>query len=213
MMKLSKYRVTVAGFEGCALIVYENGSFKSFLTDVKPPFNQTQLNWLLSRLPDQEMMLAETLIIQAGRKMTVELVTNSGKLPANQVIALFCDYYYIKNKIKYKATKAYGGKLNSLNENEHDWQRLLHGYFNSSNFLFKNKYSIANLVKYWNELRAEVFGKPVMKEFTLPYSHSLFVQLDTNDQRAYWKFLRENGYEFKKDHRGKGEWVLKEGFI
>lgn len=46
-------------------------------------------------------------------------------------------------------------------------EALLDHYFTSENFLFKGKQSIANLVRYYNELRAEMAAPPKSKYPTI----------------------------------------------
>jgi hypothetical protein len=95
---------------------------------------------------------------------------------------------------------------------------MLTTYFDSENFLFVNKWSIGNLVKYINELRVEAFGVVAQpkKKFPLPYDHLFFVKLDMSGQQEYWAYLRENGYVWTpnvgRNVKG-GKWVKKEDLV
>lgn len=86
-------------------------------------------------------------------------------------------------------------------------EAMLTAYFTSQNFLFKSKQSIANLAKYYNELRAEIAANGKSKH---PDSWSLEHENKLSPQELpdYWKHLRSLGLEPKKDRVGKTvDWV------
>jgi hypothetical protein len=216
-MKLSKYRITVQKLDGFALVVYQDGLFKSFLTDVKPPFNQQQLKWILSHIPANEIMLAEHLIFKAKGMIELEKLgtkdatAGEGK---NNFIALFCDKFKEKTTIIYKVSAADAGKIKVLPIKREEWLPLLKTYFESTNFLFINKWSIANLVKYYNELRLETFADlKTKKNYPLPYDHLFFTKLDMEGQKEYWAHLRENGYKWDANASRNGKWVKEDGMF
>jgi hypothetical protein len=220
-MKITKYKITVQNKEGFGILVYQDGAFKSFLTEVKPPFTDKQLNWILSRIPALELMLTESLVLKS--KGTLNVVpygetssTNSNEItPANRVITLFCDLYKENLGVAYKVSPADAGKIKALSTTtEIEWLKLLTTYFDSNTFVFKLK-SIGNMVKYWNELRAETFGTkaPVKVIYPLPYDHLFFVTLDMKGQQEYWDHLRKNGYVFEKNEGRNSKWVKKQTLI
>lgn len=214
-MKLTKYKITVENLTGFALVVYQDGLFKSFLTDVKPPFNNLQLNWILSKIPANEVMLAEQLVIKGKGKITLENLSAEPVIKGDgndSFIALFCDLFKEKTNVNYKVSAADAGKVKYLALKREEWLRMLTTYFDSENFLFVNKWSIGNLVKYINELRVEAFGVVAQpkKKFPLPYDHLFFVKLDMAGQQEYWAYLRENGYVWTPNvgrNASGGKWV------
>ena len=212
-MKISKYRLTTAGREGSAILVYENGYFKSLLNEFKPCLNDSALNYILNLIPADEASINDILVNRLTAKSKLEKLGDDAVLPVNQAIALFCDYYQAKTKVQYRVSKADAGKMSVLKQKGTEWQKIFQVYFDSQDFLFKNKWSISNLVKYWNELRLEVYGTKSVptRNYPIPYSHAFFLELDVNEQREYWKHLRMNGYEFKGSGVRGGEWVKKEG--
>lgn len=201
---------------GTAVLVYENGCFKSFLADVKPPFTEAQMRWLMQRVPAQELMLTERLVLSSKGTISIEnlsdkAITGDGN---NTLIAMFCNFFLEKTSVGYKVSASDAGKIKNLGLKREEWLPLLTTYFDSENFLFKNKWSIANMVKYINELRIEAFGvvAPPKKTFPLPYDHLFFVKLDMTGQQEYWAYLRDNGYRWEANEGRSGKWVKIEDF-
>lgn len=102
-------------------------------------------------------------------------------------IKMFCDYYFMFRKIKYKVTAAEAGKIKNIAIND----SLLLKYFTSHNFLFKNKWSISNLVKYYNELRSEAYGAKAVHPDVFIKDYS--VNLTELERQEYYKHLRSLG--------------------
>lgn len=121
----------------------------------------------------------------------------------NLKIALFCRQYETHTTVKYKVSPADSGKIKLIKVTD----ALLTAYFTSQNFLFKNKYSIANLVKYYNELLAEIAtaGKPKHPNH---YDKAYQAKLPVTEVAAYWAHLRSLGLQPKKDKVGNTiDWV------
>lgn len=201
--------------QGSAIIVYQDGDFKSFLTEIKPPFTDVQLKWMLAHIPANELMIAEQLVLKGKGKISIESLLNSSPeqkgayATANEKITLFCALYFEKVGVSYKVSSADAGKIKQLGAKPEEWLNLLTTYFDSDNFLFKAKYSISNLVKYFNELRAEAFGdvKPIKKKYPIPYDHLVFVKLAPSEQQYYWQQLRDAGYVWDVNASRNGKWV------
>lgn len=206
-MKISKYRITITGRQGSASVLYEDDVFKSLITEFKPALTDKELNWTLSHIPSTELALNDWLVVAAKGKVQLEHIS---LFAPDQVIALFCRLYEDKTGRKYKATGPDAGKIKELCKQAAKWQPLLECYFKSSNFLFKNKYSIANLTKYWNELDVEAFGIRQGKDFPLPYDQDYFASLNMMDQREYHKYLHKAGYIFQHNPGRGGKWIKKE---
>lgn len=246
-MKFNKYILRIKGIHGSAILVYQDGDFKSFLTEVKPPFTAQQLKWLLAHIPAKELMLTEQLVLKAKGAIEVKLLqanhlpmklqkfttpplghpstggelestrnstqisvldlAGSGVVPVlgtNIKIALFCRMYEKYTTVKYKVSPADSGKIKLLNVDD----ALLKHYFTSQNFLFKNKYSIANLCKYYNELLAEIAtqGK---SQYPNHYDKAYEAKLPLSQISGYWLHLRSLGLKPKKDRLGNTvDWVI-----
>lgn len=205
----NKYKITITGLQGNATIVYYNEVFKSLLLDFEPHFDNRQLVWFLHHIPNKELMLAENLVLAAKGKITLEKLEDPAQPGANRMIAFFCDLYKEKTGIAYKVSPADAGKIKKLSITDKDWLILVTTYYDSKNFLFVNKWSIANIIKYWNELRVEAFGvkQPVVKTFPLPYDHEFYSKLNQDEQKAYWVYLRANGYKWDVNASRNGKWV------
>lgn len=108
-------------------------------------------------------------------------------LASNNKIKMFCDYYTKFFRIKYKVTAAESGKIKNIVIND----KVLNHYFSSNNFLFKNKWSISNLVKYNNELRNEIYGAKAIHPDVFIKDYSL--QLTPSERNLYFAHLRSLG--------------------
>lgn len=124
-------------------------------------------------------------------------------MPTNHKLALFCRMYEQYKKIKYKVSAPDAGKVKTLKLDE----ALLKHYFESETFIFKEKQSIANLAKYYNELRAEIVAG-VKGKYPNGYSPDYFKKLPPNEWGGYWEHLRGLGLNPKKDRFGNTiDWV------
>lgn len=164
----------------------------------KPPLNQKSYERLIEQLPYDEKELKAWVEV-TGLKIEKQIATN-------ERIALFCKLYESKTNIKYKVSPADAGKMKGLKISS----ELLDFYFASDNFLFKNKYSINNLTKYYNELCVEMANANKSKypdHWSLEYEN----KLQQNEVYQYWAHLRSLGLAPKKDRVGKTtEWIKKE---
>ena len=129
----------------------------------------------------------------------------SRQLAANQKLQLFCGFYMQYYGIKYKVSAADSGKIKLVDIDE----QLLTAYFNSQNFLFKGKHSVSNLVRYYNELRAEM-AKPAAPISKHPdyFSQAYQNKLSDSECSDYWRHLHSLGLRPQKDRFGKiKEWI------
>lgn len=206
----NKYRATITGLQGDAVIIYDKKVFKSVLISFEPVFTEEQLNWFLRHIPVDELMLTERLVLAAKGKINLDKVQEPAS-GSNRLIAFFCDLYKEKTGLAYKVSGSDAGKVKKLSVTDQEWTILVTTYFDSKNFLFVNKWSLANLIKYWNELRVEAFGnkKAEVKNYPLPYDHLFFVKLDMKGQQEYWEYLRQNGYKYEVNEGRIGKWVKK----
>lgn len=187
---ISKYQLFSEKLEGFIVLVYENGHFKSLVCEFGREMDKDQFSKLKQHIP--------LLEAEVG-KLSVLGLLPKGKAPlkTNEKIAAFCRFYEEHLKIKYKVSPSDSGKLKLVKVDED----LLKVYFTSANFIFKNK-SIGNLVKYYNELRAEA---QTLKNggLAFPNIHDPKFEKDLKPFQVplYWKHLRSLGFQFQN-----GQW-------
>lgn len=170
-------------FEGCLITI------KMIL---KQPLNEVQFRTLVTLLPQHESELYKL----EGVGLTATL-----DAPANQKIALFCRLYEAYKGVKYRVSPADSGKIKLVKVDED----MLVFYFNSANFLFRDKHSISNLAKYYNELLAEIAiaSKPKSSLKYPDHFDQVFQnKLTTKECPGYWNHLRALGYEPKYARTG-----------
>ncbi|RYF26580.1 MAG: hypothetical protein EOO42_01050 [Flavobacteriales bacterium] len=128
-------------------------------------------------------------------------------VPANMKIALFCRYYENYKSIKYKVSPSDSGKIKGIKIDD----VMLTAYFGSDSFIFKDKHSIGNLVKYYNELRAEIASGGKNKHPNR-WDEAYFKKLPSEQYGEYWEHLRGLGLTPHKDGRGNTvDWIKKGG--
>lgn len=174
--------------DGHFLISFEEDRLKAFEIAFKDQLTVAQFSYFVSRLPYNE----------EGLKAYQELgLTIERTAAPNEKIAMFCALYEKHVGIKYKVSPADSGKIKHVQVTE----ALLHHYFRSDNFLWKGKYSIANLVKYYNELRAEIAqgGKARHPD---QWDKAYFAKLQGGQISEYFRHLRELGLKPQKNLRG-----------
>lgn len=182
------YKLTSSRLDGHFLISFEDERLKAFEINFKQPLSFQQLSHFLSRLPFSE----------AGISALEEIGLKADKVAApNEKIALFCRIYEKHVGIKYKVSAADSGKIKQIQIDE----AMLHHYFRSDNFLWKGKYSIANLTKYYNELRAEIAKGPASGHPDR-WDKDYFTKLKTDQIPSYYAHLRGLGLTAKKNHVG-----------
>ncbi|MDM1048043.1 hypothetical protein [Sphingobacterium hotanense] len=171
------------------LVTYFNGYLNVVEIGFKYPMSEFQFDHFIRLLPYKIDISKFTTI-----GFTVEEIQ---ELPANKKIALFCLAYEKHYGIKYKASRSDGGKISSIKITK----SLLEYYFASQNFLFKGKHSVSNLVRYYNELHAEIisYGKPKHPD---SWSAAYENKLRPEEVADYWRHLREKGLKPIKDKVG-----------
>jgi hypothetical protein len=175
------YNLTSSAREGSLKLTYENGLLIAFEISFKPAVEREKHIRLFSTMPVLEPDLA--MLENLGLTVTKEALPN-------EKLALFCRIYEKHKAIKYKVTAADAGKIKQINPTEEQ----LHAYFRSENFLFKGKQSIANLVKYWNEFRAELAGAG-KKQYPNEWNPDLIKKLSPQETMDYYRHLKSLGLE------------------
>lgn len=186
------YELTSKSREGSAKVTFEDGILIGFEMEFKPALNAEKTHQLLRALPASDINLHHLTLLGLELKRIA-----TPKAP-NEKLALFCRIYEKHKGIKYKVSAADSGKIKQIDPSE----ELLHFYFRSENFLFKGKQSIANLVKYWNELRADFAGKGAGNTFPNEWQPDLIKKLSPQETVHYYAHLRSLGMEMIKSQTG-----------
>jgi hypothetical protein len=188
------YKLTSKRFAGSIEIEFLNGVLNSFKIDFKKPLSRPAFDSFQTHLPYQE----DEVNAYTGIGLTVTKLDPADGMTANQKIALFCEFYMrFHNGLKYTATRQDGGKIRERKVND----PILTAYFTSENFLFKNRHSIGNLVKYYNELLAEMAAGNASKHPD-NWSKAYEDKLKKEELPEYYKHLRSLGLQVKKDRLG-----------
>jgi hypothetical protein len=176
------YRLVSAKITGDILVEYLNGHVS--MVQITTPLTIQQFRYLMNNIP-----------------MTEDAI-NSGKLDfivhhvTHLQIGLFCRLYAQVKGIKYKVSASDAGKMKTIKVDE---ATILH-YLRSENFLFKGKHSISNLVKYYNELMAEITAGPKTSSHPNYYDQKYEQSLQAGARSDYWKHLRSLGLTPVKNH-------------
>ncbi|MEO7212641.1 hypothetical protein [Mucilaginibacter sp.] len=173
------YKLTSGKLDGYIELEYTSGLLTRISIAIKQGLNDKQFSWLISAITQHEHQV---------RQLEEIGITVSAAMPANQKLALFCRLYELYKKIKYKVSPADSGKIKLITIDE----PMLVAYFTSENFIFKNKHSVSNLVRYYNELRAEIAksSKPAHPDY---WSDKHASKLDGKARAAYIGHLHSIG--------------------
>lgn len=194
-MEKKTYRLTTDKLEGHIQVTYFNGLLNIIEISFNKPMSEFQFDALVRLMPyrldlDKFRMLG----------LHVEQVTEE---PANKKIALFCSLYEKYVGIKYKASRQDGGKIKGIKVDE----QILTHYFQSHSWIFHKKWSISNLVRYYNELMQEIAtkDKPLHPN---SWSQDYAAKLSPSELSDYWRHLRGLGLKPKTDRHGNTvDWV------
>lgn len=184
------YKLTSDKLDGHLEVAYEKGLLKEFKIECEDVLTPQQYGVFLGTLPHSEERVKDFEGI--GLQVVPVAIDKT-----NDKIALFCRLYERFIGVKYKASRADGGKIKSIKVDE----PMLRHYFASTNFLFKGKHSVSNLVRYYNELLAEIanYGKP---SFPNGWDANFAAKLQGPELTAYWAHLRGLGLQPRKDRQG-----------
>lgn len=180
------YKMVSGKINGEIFFYYLNGHLTGIELNLKEPLNDLQAAHFGIHIYIQEQQL-----LQCHECIRLkQLVTASG---TNIKIKMFCDYYFHYRKVQYRITQSEVGKIKQVEVND----QLLTKYMTSDNFLFKNKWSVANYVKYYNELRNETYG--TTKLYPDYYSKAFADKMEPKKLRDYYAHLRSLGLVPKFD--------------
>lgn len=143
------------------------------------------------------------LAVFEGQGMVVEIVPDKQQTGYDRV-ALFCKWYKHYKGLPYKATGIDGKRLKEFGSNL--TEPLLKFYLDDTNmpdtpttWLFKGKQSIANLLRYWNEVHAAM-AAPAPSRHPNHWSREHYNKLDGPGITEYFRHLKSLGLEVVK-HR------------
>lgn len=183
------FKLTSTKLQEPVQVIYFNGYLNHVEIGFKFPMSEFQFDRFIRLLPYRlDLSKFKTL------GFSIEEIQ---ELPANKKIALFCQSYESQYGIKYKASRSDGGKISSVQVTP----EILKHYFGSQNFLFKGKHTVSNLVRYYNELLAEIAlkGKP---KYPNTWSKDYEAKLKPEVVPEYWGYLRSLGLSPKRDRTG-----------
>jgi hypothetical protein len=193
---MTNYTLTSPKLNGHLELQFTDGHLNAVKMVIKAPLSGEQFCALMLALPQFEKDLYKLEALNLS--VTIDK-------PANEKIALFCRLYESNKGIKYKVSPADSGKIKLIKADED----ILVFYFGSSNFLFRGKHSISNLVKYYNELLADIAAgaKPKVK-YPDHFDQAFQNKLTSKECPAYWNHLRSLGLMPKKDRVGNTiDWI------
>lgn len=158
--------------------------------------------------PGDWLGLFNLISIGMAEHLVKEILESNGysfsQEKTNEKLAQFCKAYEYYKKVKYKVSAADTGKIKLIEVN----RDILIAYFNSRLFAIAGpagspgNHSISNLVKYYNELKAEIAAAQTpgaTNKFPSGYDKSFEAKLKPAELKAYWAHLRTLGYAPKRD--------------
>lgn len=188
------YILTSKRLTGHIEVQYTDGILTAVKTLLKDPLNEAQFQAFKDKVPMMEQDLTQLKLI--GLQAEKEAGPNAK-------LALFCRLYQKHKGVKYEVSRADSGKVKLVKFDE----PMLEHYFASDNFLFKGKQCISNLVKYYNELRADM-ATPKKSKYPDHYSKEFENRLKDGEHKLYWAHLRSLGMIAKKDQVGNTiDWI------
>jgi hypothetical protein len=184
---MNSYKLTSDKIVGNIELQYDNGRLNLIKITVKLDLNAVQFRSLMATIPQYEADIENLQDLN---------LTVSKDAPSNEKIGMFCRSYEQHVGIKYKVTRMDSGKIKHVKLND----EILTVYFTCTNSLFKGKYSISNLVNFYNELLVEVknAGKP-KSQHPDTWNQAYYNTLSPPKATAYFAHLRSLGFVAKKD--------------
>jgi hypothetical protein len=175
------YTLTGTRIDGHLELTFTDAILNRIEIAVNKPLNEKQFRALVEGVPMHEQDLPQLQRLGLSWSLL---------LPTHDKIALWCRLYKEYKGIAYNVSAADAGKIARIKVSED----TLRHYFTSANFLFKDKHSISNLVKYFNELLAEIAAPKLVKsKHPDHYSKQYEDRLDANGLTDYRNHLRSLG--------------------
>jgi len=199
------YEITVKGKKKKEVVLIAQKAMK--LNDVNEWVAQIDTGYTKQKYIEMVMKMYKNKGLDFEKQLFVLLLleTDKGSVAepsaVNQKIAMFCRKYEQYTKVKYKPSAADSGKIKLFSVTED----ILDHYFTSDNFLFKHKYSIANLAKYYNELILDMQVVKIgahMKLHPNSWNAQYAKNLSGAELSSYYQHLLSLGLESKKDRFG-----------
>lgn len=199
-MIVSEYKLASEKLDGTIVFTFHGGVLYSILFSINKPLSPAQLQALLSDFPYQE----QDVMTIAGIRLA-EITPKKKSLGSTQEkIALFCSHYSKhvigedSTPLKYKVSAKDSGMIKGFDVTD----QLLSTYFTSDSVLFKNKYSIGNYCKFYNQLVAEANGASKQVSFPNHWDEKLARKMTGETLSLYFKHLNSLGKKPRKSSRG-----------
>jgi hypothetical protein len=199
-MIVTEYKLVSPKLDGEIVFTYHGGVLFGVLFKLKRPLNGVQLDIIRKEFHyiESDNMHVAGVLLQA---ITPERKTT---MTTQEKIALWITYYnkFVRQPDGTPVPYTVGAAESGMIKHKDVTELLLNTYFTSNKVLFKNKYSIANYCKFFNELRAEAFGATITTQFPNHYDKELVKKLSGKQLGEYYVWLRSLGLRAKKDPTG-----------
>ncbi|MGZ3753601.1 MAG: hypothetical protein ACXVAY_01500 [Mucilaginibacter sp.] len=182
---MNTYTLQGSRMAGHIELQYTSGLLNCIKLEFKDELKEDKFKLLINEIALHEDKI--TQLEKLGFTITRQMATN-------EKVGLFCRFYELHKGLKYKVSAADSGKIKLIKLTD----ALLTAYFTSDNFLFKGKHSISNLVKYYNELLAEM-ATPAKSKHPDHFSKAYQDKLSQHDMQEYWAHLRALGLKPVRD--------------
>lgn len=177
---------------GEIVLTFHDGHLYNILFRLSRPLTPAQCDLLKKNIPFVDYYLHEFANVCGLHYEPIIETTAMDK------VALFMKAYHHHLGLDYQKQK-----LDHLMIKKYDvTEALLNTYFTSDNVLFKEKHSIGNFCKFYNQLRAENAGAYKQKRFPDRYDVNFIRTIKTTeDLQEYYAHLRGIGLKpkFKPD--------------
>jgi hypothetical protein len=178
---------------GEIVLTFHNAHLFNINFKLAAALSQEQTLFIKKHLPFTEDALLQH---KFGGAFDIAALT---EVPAMDKVALFMKEYREYLSIDYQKQKRDHLMIASFDVTE----ALLKTYFTSDNILFKEKHSIGNFCKFYNQLRAEHAGAYKQKRFPDHYDTNFIKTLKTiQELHDYYAHLRSKGLVAKKNSTG-----------
>lgn len=206
-MNVAIYKCTSDKINGEIVLIYHDERLFNLNFKLTTPLTTLQIDAIKKALPFSEKELSASgfcgLKIENTTAPVQSPVINNPDVPplkSNEKIALFMDAYANNsNGLKYRITEREAGMIKNYDVTI----ELLKTYFSSNSVLFKDKYSISNYCKFYNELCREAYSTIGSSKFPKKYDRDYEAKLTGKELSEYWKHLRGLGLTPKKDRQGR----------
>lgn len=185
------YKITHKQYNGCAYLLFDKEVLSTLHYEFKPmPTEQVTLFKRVLPVWEKDCQ-------QVTEPFTIQQIPVK---TAREKVMLFCHWYKFKNphnarKATYTAKQTDFSNIKKYVVNE----AFLKTYFEQSSFPFTPSKSITDFIRLYNEVRRITMnGNDEQMQFPNSYDAAFEKRLKPDELSAYWKHLRQLGYERKQ---------------